>query len=357
VTGGRNGGFSASARRVGNLTLLLAALAVGTAAAREPFNEALRRYLRLSDHDLAALARGDVVSRSRSIDSRELMGFGAVRVKVTAGEYARRFQDIVSFKRNEMVLQIGVFGRHPALSDVAALTLDDSDLNALSKCRVGDCDLRLPARAIERLHGTTRGDAGFRDRATVFMRELLVSEARAYLAGGGAALGPYCDEKKPLDRFDAFRMLLRESPFRLEHHPELARYLLDYPRATLPGVEELLYWSREKFGLKPVISLTHLVIYRPPDRPGTVFTATRQLYASHYFDASLGLSALLAASDDPGDRYLLYSNRSRLDTFGGLFGGLARAIAQRRVRDSLAENVRETKERLEAPATSTGASK
>jgi hypothetical protein len=326
------------------------------AGAVEPFNEDLRRYLRLSDNDLAALAQGEVVSRSRAVDSRELMSFGAVRVKVTADEYARRFRDIVRFKRSEMVLQIGVFGRPPSVADVAALELDAGDVSALRKCRVGDCALRLSASAIARLEGEPRSSPDFAGRAAAFMREMLVTEAGQYLQDGAVALADYRDDQKALNRVEAFRMLLRESAFRLEHHPELTRYLQAYPRAALDGVDDLLYWSREKFGLKPVISVTHLVIYRPPDRPGTVFTATRQVYASHYFDASLGLSALLAASDNPADRYLLYANRSRLDTFGGLFGGLARAIAQRRIRESMAENVRETKERLEAPAVSAGAS-
>jgi hypothetical protein len=307
----------------------------------------LRKYLRLAESDVAALRRGDVVSRSQAIDKRELTGFGAVRVSVTADEYALRFRDIVRFKRSEMVLQIGVMGREPSASDVAALTLDSSDVSGLRKCRVGDCDLRLTAPAIARLEREDRSARDFPERAARFVRDLLVEEARTYLTAGGGALPAYVDNEQPRDRLEAFRTMLRPSPFLLEYQPELFRYLEQYPREPLAGVDDLIYWSREKFGLKPVISLTHLVIYRPSGRQGVVFTATRQIYASHYFDASLGISALVEASADPSDRYLLYANRSRLDTFGGIFGPLARAIAQRRIRESMAENVRQTKERLE----------
>jgi hypothetical protein len=59
--------------------------------------------------------------------------------------------------------------------------------------------------------------------------------------------------------------------------------------------EDFIYWSKQKFGLKPVIAVTHVSIYRKPEsrRP---LIASKQVCTSHYFEASLWLTAVVASS-------------------------------------------------------------
>ena len=112
-------------------------------------------------------------------------------------------------------------------------------------------------------------------------------------------------------------------------------------------MNEFLYWSTESFGLKPVASITHVFIYV---QPGRVVTASKQLYASHYFDASLGLAAALEDRSDPSTpgMFLVYLNRSRIDLLGGFFGGLRRAILRGRLRDGMRKNLAEVIRELES---------
>jgi hypothetical protein len=78
-----------------------------------------------------------------------------------------------------------------------------------------------------------------------------------------------------------------------------------------------------------------------------VVIASRQIFANHYIDASLGLTALVDSGDGSGMSYLLYVNRSRIDRFPGPFGGLARALMKPRIRKGVENSLAIAKARLE----------
>ena len=108
-----------------------------------------------------------------------------------------------------------------------------------------------------------------------------------------------------------FRSILNASPYINAAFPELFTQLSHY-RGTEEnaGTDDIFYWSRELygFGLKPLVSVFHAVIYKAS--PSVTVIATKQIWASHYYDGSLGITVLVDAN--PG-AYLVYLNRSRID--------------------------------------------
>ena len=152
-----------------------------------------------------------------------------------------------------------------------------------------------------------------------------------------------------IDRGVETGKLIRRSEYIFEHFPEFHEYLEAYPHRTMPGVQSFLYWSKEKFGFKPVISITHVAIYVPagPSRTAALM-ASRQIYASHYFDASLSLTALVPAPGTSPAAYLIYLNRTRAPIPGGVFANFARPIIRTRTRGGLERQLQMTKDRLEA---------
>ena len=78
--------------------------------------------------------------------------------------------------------------------------------------------------------------------------------------------------------------------------------------------------------IKPTISLNHAVVYEPPDQE-TGLIVVKQIYASHYFQATVKL-IVLVRDNGPGAeaeaRYLIRLDRSRADGLGGMFGGVKR---------------------------------
>jgi hypothetical protein len=99
-------------------------------------------------------------------------------------------------------------------------------------------------------------------KATELARTALLRYVERYLAGGNAQLSEYSDKKQPHRVAEQFDAILKPSPYIFDYDPGFYEYLSDYPKKHLEGVEDYLYWSKEKFGLKPVISVTHVSIYR-----------------------------------------------------------------------------------------------
>ena len=69
-----------------------------------------------------------------------------------------------------------------------------------------------------------------------------------------------------------------------------------------------------------------------------------QLFATHYYYASLGLTYLVGGEER---RYLVYVNRTELDVLGGFFGSLKRAVLDSRLRRDVARLITGLRGRLE----------
>ena len=108
------------------------------------------------------------------------------------------------------------------------------------------------------------------------------------------------------------------------------------PTSSAEKMTDFIYWSKELVRGRPVISITHVAIAAAVDDSPVAFAiGSKQIYAMHYFDASLGLTLLVPdrTSATPAT-YVVYLNRSRIDLFDGLFGGVARRIVAGRARSA-----------------------
>lgn len=313
----------------------------------------LQERIGVSTSELATLDRGRVVAKSLKVDDRrELAAAGAVKVAVPAEFLLSRFNDIVTFKVSTIVRQIGKFSDPPGIGDLRGLTFDSADVEALRKCRVGDCGIQLSAEQIQRVNATidwSTSDA--RDRANALLREVLLEYVHAYREAGNSALIEYRDAKEPLRVSDEVRALVQHSSLLLSDVPELGDYLIGSSATPPPDAEQFIYWSKEQFGLKPVVSITHVVVYRPKRAHVADFvTASKQIYASRYLRGSLALTLGIvpAPSIDSPSFYMIYTNRTRPVAFPPVIGGIVRLMAQSQGRSGLEENLRLTRDKLEA---------
>jgi hypothetical protein len=342
-------------RRTSPWAVALAALAaVGALAAVPPSGDArafLASTFAISAPEFSRLESGQVVSRTLpAADNREVATLGVVRIGITPERYVQRLGDIARFKKDDAVLQIGAFNQPPALADVARLTLDEADIRSLRRCRVGDCGIQLSAKSIRQFQQEMdwrRDDAS--DQANRLLRRILVDYVAEYYRRGTPAAMEYADESAPLNLGREFVSLLDAlgdgwRPFTL-----LRQHLLDYPATDVPATIDRIYWSKEKVGRRTVVSVTHLAIMRLDDGfPAEYAIASKQIYGSHYFDASLGLTVLvpLRRTATP-QTYLVYLNRSRVDVFGGVFGGLTRHIVTSKARSTVADSLARLQRRVE----------
>lgn len=331
--------------RRGVLVVCLCVTAAAQAPAMDPAVRAvLTSQLGFSQRDLADLDRGEVVKHDlRSRAAGEVAVAGAVRIRAAKAAFFDRARDIARFKTGPDVLQIGRFSDPPALEDLAALTIDEADFD-LRSCRVGDCGIRLPAEVIRRFGREV--DATARDvqaRGALLLKQFLIDEVSAYMTGADR-LAQYDDGPQPIRPRDEFENILAGMPEIAALMPELPDHLRHFPAARLPAAEDFLYWSKEKFGIAPFISVTHVTIICRST--STCLMTTRDVYASRYLDASIALA--IATDAGSGDAFdLVYDNRSRANALKGRFSGLRRALTERRARGALGDSLKAIRQRLE----------
>jgi len=310
---------------------------------------ALRALAGLTEDQWQAVRRGD--PQARVLDTREKREAAIVGVappRATTACFAAMFQDIENFKKNPAVPRIRKLTRPVDPRDLEAFKLETGDLAALRICRAGNCGVKLPAGMIERLQREV--DWSRPDYAAAVQsvfREEMLAYIQTYLGRGNSALIEYRDKKTPVRLAEEFRAVLDARPGLADFVPKFHEYLARDQSEPLPGVSEFLYWSAESFGLKPVTSVTHVSIYL---QPGRAVTASKQIFATHYFDASLGFAAALddASETSAPGMYLVYLNRSRIDLLRRFAGGLRRAIVRGRLRDGMQKNLTEVVRKLES---------
>ena len=314
----------------------------------------MRDVLGLTSDQMDAVNAGRPVARI--VPSRELQEValaGAVRVGGLSTTLIQQFRTIETFEGRLGVGSIGRFQVIPKLEDVRGLTFDPQDLASLQHCEPGTCELQLTAEAIERFKTSVdwaAPDAG--DRANRLLQLMLFEMLGAYKIGGIAALGTYQDRAGPASIGFEFQKLLgpRDLPVDV---PDLTHYLSDFPRVTLRGAEDVFYWNKASFGLRPTIRLNHMTIYPlsdpRPRRDGLRYVvATKQLYASRYFSSTLELRSIVDDYAKPGKGFFLfYTSKSRVNGLPGLLGVVVRNAVKNRARTAMEQYLDFTKRTIE----------
>ena len=336
--------------------VLLTAVAFLAAQPSSTIESLLRQELGFSAADLRALDEGSAVIRSLDTPvHEELAHVGVVYIDASPERFIERFRDIERFETGPGIPQIGRFGSPPLLEDLESLSLPEEDVEALSKCRPGDCDVKLPAAAMSRFRNEVDwSSANAAHQADQISRELILDLVQAYQKDGNAALGYYDDGDDPLPVAEQFRALLDSTDPLPAPVPNLLAYLDDYPRGRPAGAEDFFYWTVVDFGLKPTIRVNHVTIYplaalQPSDVSYAI--AIKQLYASHYFHTTLELRFLVDHSrhSDRRGSSLISITRSRNDGMTGFKGLFLRPIIRRRSRNAVRGYLEHVRRQVERP--------
>jgi hypothetical protein len=330
-------------------TLTLAALAAlaSAAAAEETADARMHRFLRdavkLDQAQLAAVEKGDVVTKLLPMaDASEIAAFGTVKTAGDPDLLVRLAKDVPKLRKVAQVPEMGMFGTPPTLADLTGLTWPPDDLAALQKCKPGSCDVKLGTKALELLSKVDWSAADSDRRAVAILDQGIVDYVAAYEKGGTDALGDIIDKKTARSRAQEYRVLLEHSPYLVEYVKEFHDYLTTYPRSTLAGAEDVVYWTKDTFGPKPVISGYHQTTYRS-DRGALV--ATRLLAASHFFNAGLEMMAGVASADGKA-MYLAVLYRMRIDPPTGMLAGVVMGKVKGGLETGVRENLKKTQRRL-----------
>jgi hypothetical protein len=313
----------------------------------------LRDLADITDSEWAAIERGEAVAKLLGTDNREVAVAGAVRIAAASESFAARFREVEHLERASVVLDVGRLSAVPRPSDLAGVTFEEHGLD-LRDCRPSDCVVRLSAADIERFHREVEWSAAdWRDRSAGVWRDVLATHAAAYVKSGRTALPVYANKSEPLSVASEVSGIVSDLGFVAAFAPEFLAYMRDFRPPGPAGAEHTLYWSKEDFGIRPILRITHQVMWRsapePPGRP-VIIAATNQVYADHYLDAAVSVTfAVEASAEDHGKQFYLVSvSRARTRSLTGWTRSIVRSMVHNRTREALRKLLTSTKSRLEA---------
>ncbi len=284
-------------------------------------------------------------------DKREVAVCGLVNLQVPAVVFLQSFRESMVRKSDPAILEIGRFNSTPTIDDLQGLTLEPRDIDDLKDCVAGDCKVKLSAGMIHRFQSEIDWAAlDYRLQVTQLFKHILLDYVREYLRQGNSSLIEYNDKPNGVRLANEIHSLITASTFGLDLSGELLREPKGLSEPGLSVVENAIVWSKIKFGLKPVIAINHIVIYEHEQttRPQQILVVSKQIYANHYFDSSLAVTAFGNNPSSSSGSYLFYENRSRVDELAGLFGKIKREIIEDQAVASLKTILEKSKASLSA---------
>ena len=317
------------------------------------FHQLLRETAAFDETDFVVLEQGQtVVHLLPTLNKREVAVGGLISLRVAADVFLKSFRESMTQKSNPAILEIGRFADLPTIADLQTLTFEDRDLEDLKECVVGDCKIKLSATMIERLHKEVDWEAtDYRLQATQLLKRMLLEYVHDYVARGDSALIKYHDNSVEVQLAEEQRELMAAPGYINKLLSEFQQSLKGQTGQQVSLVENAIVWSKIKFGLKPVLALNHIMVYKRAAESGPqILVASKQIYANHYFDSSLALTAFVNIPGATPGAYLLYENRSRADGLEGPFSKIKRGIVEGKAVAGLRGILETSKANLDAHA-------
>lgn len=319
------------------IVLLVVLLLTGNPRAFSQTSAELKSFLSqkigLSQDQINAIQNGQ--SFAKNLDSRspaEIFVFGVVYINAAPESYVRFATDFHRLSQLPGYLAVKQFSAPPQLSDLHGFAFSSDDVKGLKDCKPGDCVVQLPASTMEDLRKSVNWSASNVDQqVNQFVQKLALARLQQYQKDGNRILGAvYNDKNQQVNVADQFKYMISYAQVLPRDLPEFYNYLLDYPQAKPPNVENTFYWDDVKFGLKPTLRIVHVLIMRgnQPGQPAYVI-AEKQLYSSHYFETALDLTFCIAGTDNPKAPgfYLVKLMGSEQAGLTGFKGSIVRRVA------------------------------
>ena len=338
--------------RHNSLVLVIAVSLFAFSDASSP-EEFLLKQMQLSPDQITDVQNGKAVAKILpSSKPSDIYVFGAVYIHAKPAAYLQFMQDMNRLNKVSGYRGVGEFSTPPTLGDMAALSVEEADIEELKNCRPGHCEVQLPEESMEAARASINWKSlDVAEQVNNLAKSRILRLLNDYQKSGDAALLAYRDKRDPVAVAEQFQSLLSRVGFFPEYLPELNEYLLHYPQSRPVGAEDFFYWEKVNFGLKPTIRVNHGIVYRASGAAAhrVYVLAIKQLYATHYFQTAVDLSFCVEGSNASAEDgfYLITVKASRQAGLTGVKGGLVRDVAVSKSRSSLEKALNSIRENLE----------
>jgi hypothetical protein len=275
----------------------------------------------LSAGDKQNVMKGQFVNVSvGGVSDRDLSFAIAFLVKTPPETLAKQIAAGELITADTQVKAFGELSGEGSVADFAKLTLTADEAKALSSAKAGDA-LNLSASEIAAFKAPAGGSASAVQEQ---LRRMLLARYQAYRASGLAGIAPYDrGSGRTSDPASDLRKASQATKGLQKYMPAFQKVLLDYPQATLPGMQDKFFWLKSLIHDQMTYVLAHILV--AADGPVRVVTR-REYYVSTGYNAEQSGAGFLPVQ---GGTVGVTSTHAFTDQVTGAGGSMKRGIGSK----------------------------
>ena len=312
--------FPAALKRPFILAVLVIAGGAGPLVAHaQPTADQVLTDVGLSSDDKQRVLNGEFVSADiGGVSDRDLAFAIAFVVKTTPDNLSKTIVAGDLITADEQVKTFGVISPGGALADFAKLDLSNQAAQALTSAQPGE-SVNFSASEFADF-SAVRG--GTTHAVQQQLHRTLLARYQAYRASGLGGIAPYDRGGSTTDLAADLRRAGQAARHLQKYMPGFYAVLLDYPKATVPGMRESFYWLRYDIRGKETYVLTHFLT--APEGAARV-VVQRQYYASTGYNGEQAIAGFLPVQEGT---VVVYGAHAFTDQVEGFGGGMKRSIGR-----------------------------
>ena len=302
-------------------TSILSLCCLADAAMAQPKADQVLTDAGLSAGDKQSVTNGDFVNVSvKGVSDRDLSFAIAFLVKTSPEALAKQIVAGELITADTQVKTFGELSGTGNLADFAKLTLTSDEAKALANAKAGDA-LNLSTSEIAAFKALAGGPP---TAVQEQLRRMLLARYQAYRASGLAGIAPYDrGSGRTSDPAADLRKASQATQGLQKYMPAFQKVLLDYPQATLPGMQEKFFWLKSLIHDEMTYVLAHVLVAAD----GAVrVVARREYYVSTGYNAEQTVAGFLPVQ---GGSVAITSIHAFTDQVTGVGGSMKRGIGSK----------------------------
>ncbi|HYA49783.1 MAG TPA: hypothetical protein VEG33_01295 [Streptosporangiaceae bacterium] len=305
------------------IALLLAAgalLVAAPPAAAQPSADQLLTDMGLSGDDKQRVLNGEFVTAEvGAVSDRDLAFAIAFLVKTSPEALSKMIVAGELITSDAQVKAYGLINPPGKVEDFAKLQVSPKAAKALAGVKAGDA-VNLSTSEITAFAPLAGGS---QQAVQQQVQRMLFARYQAYRAGGLDGIAPYDRGGSTSDLAADLKKAGQAATGLKKYMPSFHAVLLDYPKATVPGMRENFYWARSDIQGKETYVLTHILV--ASDGPARA-VVQRQYYASTGYNGQQAVAGFLPVQ---GGTVVVYAAHAFTDQVAGFGGSMKRGVGKR----------------------------
>ena len=291
----------------------------------------------LSAGDKQSVRSGQFVNVSvGGVSERDLSFAIAFMVKKSPEVLARQIVAGDLITADTQVKAFGELNGAGSLADFAKLTLTGDEAKALSSSKAGDA-VNLSASEIAAFKALAGGAASAVQEQ---LHRMLLARYQAYRASGLAGISPYDrGNGRTSDPAADLRKASEATRGLQKYMPAFQKVLLDYPKATIPRMEDKFFWLKSFIHGEVTYVLAHVMV----TTDGAVrIVVRREYYVSTGYNTEQSVAGFLPVQ---GGTVGITSIHAFTDQVAGVGGSMKRSIGSKVMAGKMKEIYEAVRER------------